>query len=199
MHSSSHSLIPVSEGATVASAEISLQDVAAQAGINRLEILDHECSQQVLLGLAKHCVDWQLIGFHLELTKADIVAVDGDFRSIDEKRIGMLGRWKEKFAFKATYRAFIEALLSCGKASDAIEACKAIVSGTCMMSNLIKLTFRLILLYMHTGVKSPAKAQVMFNSSMPKEDFFKWLESRGISDEDCKTLSSKCVSVTEYT
>ena len=52
---------------------------------------------------------------------------------------------------------------------------------------------------MHTGVKSPAKAQVIFNSSMPKEDFFKWLESRGISDKDCKTLSSKCVSVTEYT
>ena len=132
------SLIPVSEGAPVT--EITLQDVAARAGINRLDILDQECSQLVLLDLAKHCVEWQLIGFHLELTKADIVAVDGDYRSIDEKRIGMLGRWKEKLAFKATYRAFIEALLSCGKASDAIEACKAIVSGTCMMSNLIKLT-----------------------------------------------------------
>ena len=75
-------------------------------------------------------MDWQLIGFHLKLTKADIVAVDGDYRSIDEKRIGMLGRWKEKLAFKATYRAFIEALLSCGKASDAMEACKIIVSGS---------------------------------------------------------------------
>jgi hypothetical protein len=74
-------------------------------------------------------VDWQLTGFHLELTKADITAVDGDYRSVDEKRIGMLGRWKEKFAFKATYRVFIEALLSCGKTSDAIDACKAIVSS----------------------------------------------------------------------
>ena len=109
--------------------KLSLQDVVAQADIKCLDILDQECSQQVLLSLAKHCVDWQLIGFHLELTKADIVAVDGDYRSIDEKRVGMLGRWKEKFAFKATYRVFIEALLSCGKASDAIEGCKAIVSG----------------------------------------------------------------------
>ena len=74
-------------------------------------------------------MDWKLIGFHLGLTEADVVAVDGDYRSIDEKRVGMLGRWKEKFAFKATYRVFIEALLSCGKASDAIEGCKAIVSG----------------------------------------------------------------------
>ena len=91
--------------------------------------MDQECSQQVLLSLAKHCVEWQLIGFHLELTKSDIVAVNGDYGSVDEKRIGMLGRWKEKFAFKATYRLLIEALLSCGKASDAIEACKAIVSS----------------------------------------------------------------------
>ena len=74
-------------------------------------------------------MEWQLTGFYLELTKSDIVAVDGDYRSVDEKRIGMLGRWKEKFAFKATYRVFIEALLSCGKASDAIDACKAIVSS----------------------------------------------------------------------
>ena len=74
-------------------------------------------------------MDWHLIGFHLELTKADIVAVDGDHRSVEEKRIGMLGKWKEKFAFKATYRVFIEALLSSGKASDATEACKAILSS----------------------------------------------------------------------
>ena len=118
------------EGApTAPPVQLTLQEVATQANISRLDILDLQCSQQVLLSLAKHCVDWQLIGFHLELTKADIVAVDGDYHSVDEKRIGMLGRWKEKFAFKATYRVFIEALLSCGKASDAIEACRAIVSG----------------------------------------------------------------------
>ena len=103
--------------------------MVAQAGIKCLDILDQECSQQDLLCLAKLCVDWQLIGFHLELTKADIVAVDGDCRSVDEKRIGMLGRWKEKTAFKATYRVFLETLLSCGKASDAIEACKVIASS----------------------------------------------------------------------
>ena len=122
-------MIIIPKGVPTAPAEVTLQDVAAQAGIKRLDILDQECSQQVLLSLAKHCVDWQLIGFHLGLTKGDIVSVDGDCRSVDEKRIGMLGRWKEKFAFKATYRVFITALLSCGKASDATEACKAIVSS----------------------------------------------------------------------
>lgn len=91
-----------------------------------MDILEQECSQQVLLSLAKHRVDWQLIGLYLELTHADIAAVDGDNQTVEEKRVGMLGRWKEKFAFKATYRVFIEALLSCGKAADATEACKAI-------------------------------------------------------------------------
>ena len=74
-------------------------------------------------------MDWRLIGLYLDLTKADIAAVDEDNRTADEKRAGMLGRWKEKFAFKATYRVFIEALLACGKAEDAVDACKTIVKG----------------------------------------------------------------------
>ena len=83
----------------------------------------------MLLSLAKHCVDWQLIGFHLELTKTDIVAVDRKYQTAEQKRSEMLGKWKGKNLSNATYRAFIEALLSCGKVSDAIEACKAIASS----------------------------------------------------------------------
>ena len=105
-------------GTSTVHTELTLQDVATQAGLKQLDILDQECSQQVLLSLAKHCVDWQLI-----------VAVDEDYRTAEQKRVEMLRKWKEKNAFKATYRLFIEALLSCGKASDAIEACKAIVSS----------------------------------------------------------------------
>ena len=39
---------------------------------------------------------------------------------------------------------------------------------------------------------------MFINNSMLKEDFFKWLESREISDEARKTLSSKFTSATEY-
>ena len=121
--------LPLLPQGPTAPAELTLQDVAAQAGLKTLDVLDQECSQQVLLRLAKHCVDWQLTGFHLELTKSDIVAVDEDCRTAEQKRVEMLRKWKEKFAFKATYRVFIEALLSCGKASDAVDACKAVVSS----------------------------------------------------------------------
>ena len=117
------------KGATTAEHQITLQEVAAQAGIGNLDIFDQECSQKVLLDLSKHCVDWRLIGLYLDLTKAEIAAVDEDNRTADEKRAGMLGRWKEKISFKATYRVFIEALLFCGKVSDAVEACKTIASG----------------------------------------------------------------------
>ena len=36
-----------------------------------------------------------------------------------------------------------------------------------------------------------ATHNLMFSISMSNEDFFKWLGSKGISDEDCKTLSRK--------
>ena len=108
---------------------ITLQEVATQAGIDKLDIFDQQCSQKILLNLSKHCVQWRLIGQHLELTEAEIAAVDEDNRTADEKRAGMLRRWKGKFAHKATYRGFIEALLACGRTEDAVDACRSIAKG----------------------------------------------------------------------
>ena len=71
-------------------------------------------------------MDWKLIGKHLGLTEAEISAVDGDNRTVEEKRVGMLEKWKGKFAYRATYHKLIESLLSVGKSTDAIEACKVI-------------------------------------------------------------------------
>ena len=133
-------------GASIIPTELTLHDVASQAGLKRLDILDQECSQQVLLVLAKHCIDWQLTGFHLGLSEADIVAVDGDYRSVEEKRIGMLGMWKKRFSFKATYQVFIEALLLCGKASDAIEGCRVIGSSKCMIIHVHMELYNVIVL-----------------------------------------------------
>ena len=109
--------------------EISLLDIATRAGIVNFDILDQEFSQKMLLNLSKHCVEWRLIGLYLKLSEADIAAVNGDYQTVVEKRVGMLGQWKEKFAFKATYRVFIEALLACGRTNDAVNACKTIAKG----------------------------------------------------------------------
>ena len=85
-----------------------------------------ECSDVVSLDLAKLCVYWKLIGGRIGLTEADLNAVDGDNGTVEEKRVGMLKKWKSKFAYKATYRALIEALLAEGRSAEAIEACKVI-------------------------------------------------------------------------
>ena len=108
--------------------KLTLNEVASQAGIDNLDILDQECSEQVLLSLAKHCMDWKTIGHCLALTSVEIEEIFEAY-VIEQKQVGMLRKWKKKFAFKATYRALIEALLSCGKDSDAIAACKAITSS----------------------------------------------------------------------
>ena len=104
---------------------ITIEDVVHRAGIS-LSTLSEECSQTVLLDLAKYCVDWQLIGKRLGLTNADITAVDNDNSTEDRKRAGILEKWKESFSFRATYRVFIESLLSQGRNQDAVEACKVI-------------------------------------------------------------------------
>ena len=103
---------------------LSIEAAADRAGV-RLDILSKECSIKPV-DLAKFCVKWRLIGKHLGLTEAEISAVDGDNRTVEEKRVGMLEDWRSKFAYKATYRALIEALLAEGRSAEAIEACKVI-------------------------------------------------------------------------
>ena len=47
-------------------------------------------------------------------------------------------------------------------------------------------------------VSADHEKQMTFNSSMSKEDFYKWLRSRGISEEDGKTLISKYNNIICY-
>ena len=104
---------------------ISIEEAADRAGV-RLDILSKQCSDVVSLNLAKFCVDWKLIGRYIGLTEADLAAVNGDNRTVEEKRVGMLEKWRSKFAYKAIYRTLITALLAERRCGDAIEACKVI-------------------------------------------------------------------------
>ena len=104
---------------------ITVEEVAANAGVE-LSTLSKECPEYMLLNFAKFCIEWKLIGRRLELSKADVEAVDCDDRTEREKRFGMLEKWKEKFAFRATYKSLIESLLAEGKSTDAIHVAKII-------------------------------------------------------------------------
>ena len=120
------------------SATITLQEIAAQAGL-RVEDLSGEISSRRLLGLLEFCVHWKLIGKQLGLTDGEIAAVDGDNRTEVEKRLGMLEKWKGKFAFKATRRQLVEAILACEQAQQAVNACKVIALGKLYDSEIANL------------------------------------------------------------
>ena len=55
----------------------------------------------------------------------------------------MLGKWK-KVSSSAAYRAFIEAILSCRKTSNVIEACKVIASS--VLQNTMTIYYELSLI-----------------------------------------------------
>ena len=94
-----------------------------------MNILELECSSEMLPNLANFVVNWRVLSFHLKLTEAEIAAIDEDNHTVDEKRIGMLVKWRGRFAFRATYRVLVQALLDCGRVSDAVDMCKALSSS----------------------------------------------------------------------
>ena len=102
--------------------ELTVEEVATQAGI-KLEDLDKECHRAILLKLADTCDHWELIGQHLGLSTAQITAINDDNGYAVLKRLGVFQKWKERFAHKATYKVLVKALLSCGKAQQAIDVC----------------------------------------------------------------------------
>ena len=50
------------------------------------------------------------------------------------------------------------------------------------------MAYMTVLFHAHTGIGSSSEEQL---SSMSEGDFFQWLQSRGISEKDCKALSGK--------
>ena len=102
-------------------AQLTVEDLAVQAGVRDL---DQQCCDDDLLVLSELCDPWKLIGQHLKLTQAQISAIDVDNRTTALKRLGALQRWKETFAFKATHRVLVSALLACGKTQQALDVCK---------------------------------------------------------------------------
>ena len=104
---------------------ISIEEATDSAGVG-IDVLSKVCSDAVSLDLANFCVQWKSIGRRVGLTEGDLTAIDEDKKTAKEKRVGMLNEWKSKFAFKATYRALIEALLAEGRSAEAVEVCKVI-------------------------------------------------------------------------
>jgi hypothetical protein len=89
-----------------------LQELLDNAGFEG-QYLNQQCSEKHLVEIAAHyCDNWQMIGQYLNLIKNEISAINNDYMTTKEKRVGVLMKWREKFSHKATYKVLIEAFLS---------------------------------------------------------------------------------------
>ena len=90
------------------------------------EVLDAKCSDEHILDVSRF-LDWKGVAAYLKL---DVDAVESDGRDEADKRRKTLQNWKNKFAFKATYRNLIQALLDSGRGDHAEEVCELLQKGT---------------------------------------------------------------------
>ena len=77
-------------------------------------------SSERLCRIALIVDDWKVIGRLLNLTRDEINEVDEDNEKVVRKKIGMLDRWWQKNATKATYLRLAEAFYAKGR-TDLIE------------------------------------------------------------------------------
>lgn len=107
-----------------------VEDLVRKTGVRNI---DQECTNEDFLALADLCDPWNLVGHYLKLTPSQLSAIDSDSRTTGLKRLALLQKWKESFAFKATYKVLVSALLSCGKTVQALEVCEVLArkQGRC--------------------------------------------------------------------
>ena len=71
------------------SAKFTEEEIAKRAGVS-LQELDQDYSDDITRGLAELCSQWRLTGEHLQLPEDQLSAIDGDKKSVEEKRIAVL-------------------------------------------------------------------------------------------------------------
>ena len=100
-----------------------LKDLIARSGVRDI---DKECSDEDILAFGDFCDPWKQVGLHLGLTEAQLSAIDEENRTVSLKRLAVLQKWKSRFAFRATYRALVNALLKCEKTDEARKVCNTL-------------------------------------------------------------------------
>ena len=103
------------------------------------EVLDAKCSDEHILDVSRF-LDWKGVARYLKLTESEVGAVDSDGRDEQDKRHKTLQKWKSKFAFKATYKNLIQALLDSGRGDHAEEVCKLFKKGSMVNKSNVLLT-----------------------------------------------------------
>ena len=111
---------------------ISLQDVMDKLHLSQ-DQLDKEVSEEHLTEASNIIDDHEVLGPRLGLTEQEMTAIDRDTKTHDLKKKAMLKKWKQKNAWRATYRTLTEALLKCSRADRARDVCELLAHGKCWL------------------------------------------------------------------
>ena len=110
---------------------VTLDELVATVGIS-LETLDQKCTDEHTRTISEF-LDWRRVAPYLELDDAAIQVIERDSGDEPQRRLKTLQKWKERFAFKATYKMLVEVLLTVGRADHAEKVCKLLPKrGTCL-------------------------------------------------------------------
>ena len=81
--------------------------------------------------MSRIIADHEIVGPELGLSDAEMDEINADAKTQQLRRMKMLKTWKQKFAWKATYRRLIEALLNCHRGGDAQKVCELLAPSKC--------------------------------------------------------------------
>ena len=105
---------------------VTLDELLKHVGLTDKQ-LDETCTHKHLQDIALFLKSWRTLAPQLELS-SEVEVIERDAHNEKERKQKFLEAWKEKFAFKATYRVLVEALLKIGSAEQAQQVCDSLVS-----------------------------------------------------------------------
>ena len=74
------------------------------------------------------CDPWKLIAQYIGLKVHEITAIDEDYRTVDERRVAALQKWRERNSLRATYRCLIQTLLRYQRDDTARRVCEYLMT-----------------------------------------------------------------------
>ena len=105
---------------------ISLQNLIERYKLSD-ELLDETLCEEHMREASRVIDNHEILGPELGLSAAQMDAINQKQAPVLLQRVAMLQKWKQKFAWKATYRTLVEALLKCSRADLAQQVCEWLV------------------------------------------------------------------------
>ena len=101
--------------------------ISLQRLIDKYQLSPHQLGKEVSEGhlrdVSRIIADHEIVGPELGLSTAEMTAINYDARTQELRKMEMLKKWKQKFAWGATYMQLIKALLKCSRGDNARDVC----------------------------------------------------------------------------